>query len=360
MTNLETMERLKASSLLRLAIVALSCSTPALAQEPRLDTISVASIDLYGLRTIPDSTVRRAFGISTGVPLPKSTVIDSAIARVDSIPGVRRAHLDVVWCAERGGLMVYVGIEEKSAPTLAFVTAPTGSVRLPAPVLAAGQAFDSAFTEAIEHRDFAESDTAGHALMHWPAARAVQLRFVDLAARYEPELRDVLRHAADARQRALAAEVLGYVADKAKVVDVLAPALRDSDGTVRNNATRALWIIAMFSQRHPELGIHVPYASLVGMLDSPVWTDRNKSSLALAEITASRNPALFSVLRQRALPSLFEMAHWYDLPHASAALMILGRLAGMPDKAITDAIQRGDREPILEAAKRLTQVRSPD
>src|ERR1044071_8041796 len=85
MIKVETMERRKASSLLGLAMLALPCSAPVFAQEPHLDTIPVASVDLYGLRMVPDTIARRAFGIPTGVPLPKSTVLDAAIARVDSI-----------------------------------------------------------------------------------------------------------------------------------------------------------------------------------------------------------------------------------------------------------------------------------
>lgn len=109
-----------------LATLTLLCGAPVFAQEPRLDTIPVASIDFYGLHQ-----------------------------------------------------------------------APTGSVRLPAPVTAAGQEFERAFADAIDHKDFAESDTAGYALMHWPGAQAVQLRFVPLAARYEGERGDrkaILEH----------------------------------------------------------------------------------------------------------------------------------------------------------------------
>ncbi|HET9981941.1 MAG TPA: HEAT repeat domain-containing protein [Longimicrobiales bacterium] len=332
------------------ALLAVLLAAPALGQEPGLDTIPVASVDLYGLRTVPDSAVRRAVGITPGAPIPDSAARAAAIARVEALPGVSRARLEPVCCTAAGGLMLYVGVEETGAPTLRSAPAPSGAVRLPPEVLAAGDAFERAFAEAIAHRDFAEMDTAGHALMHWPAARAVQLRFVDLAARYAPELRDVLHHAADPAQRALAAQVLGYVADKGTVVEDLATALRDPDETVRNNATRALWLTALLGQRRPELGIHVPYEPLVAMLGSPVWTDRNKASLALMQLTASRDPALLALLRARSLPALVEMANWQNIGHAGAALMILGRLAGMSDEEIAGALQRGEREPILRAA----------
>ena len=323
------------------------------APHARLDTIPVASVDFYGLRTISDSVARQALRIPTGVRVPGAAARAAAIARVEALPGVRHATIDAVCCATAGGIMLYVGVVESGAPTMHFDPPPGGASRLPAPVSAAGVAFDRAFEDAIAHGDFAESDSAGHALMHWPAARAVQIQFVDLAARYAPELRNVLQHSGDAGQRALAAQVLAYSADKAAVVGDLATALRDPDATVRNNATRALAVIAMFAHLHPRLGIHVPYAPLVAMLDSPVWTDRNKSSLALAQITASRDPALFALLRARALPALTEMARWFNLSHAGPALAILGRLAGMSDAAIYSTLQRGDRAPILDAAKRI-------
>lgn len=249
------------------ALLAILSAAPLLGQELRLDTIPVATVDLYGLRTVADSAVRRALGITLGAPVPDSAGRAAAVARIEALPGVRQARLAPVCCTEAGGLMLYVGVEETGAPVLRSAPAPSGAVRLPPEVLAAGKAFERAFAEAVAHRDFAETDTAGHALMHWPAARAVQLRFVDLAARYAPELRDVLHRAADPAQRALAAQVLAYAADKATVVADLAAALRDPDEDVRNNATRALWLIALLAQRRPELGIHVPYEPLVAMLD---------------------------------------------------------------------------------------------
>ena len=62
-----------------------------------------------------------------------------------------------------------------------------------------------------------------HALMHDPAARAIQQRFIAYAARDLSRLRDVLRHSRDAEHRALAAQVLGYAPNKLWVSMRLAP-----------------------------------------------------------------------------------------------------------------------------------------
>jgi hypothetical protein len=306
-------------------------------------------VDFYGLSTIPDSEARRILGILPGAPIPDSSLRAAAIERLTALPGVRRASMEFVCCATEGGVMLYVGIEALGAPTMRFATAPTGAVRLPAEVAAAGASFDSAFADAAAHGDFAETDTAGYSVMHWPAAAAIQLRFVILAKRYASELRAVLYGSGDAGQRALAAQVLGYGADKRAVVGDLGRALFDPDRIVRNNATRSLWLIAMFAQRRPELGIHVPYDRFVDMLVSPAWSDRNKASLALAQLTAEHNDTLVHLLRARSMPSLLEMAHWHDFSHASAALLILGRVVGMPDGDLMAALVKGDREPILHA-----------
>ena len=49
--------------------------------------------------------------------------------------------------------------------------------------------------------------------------RAIQDRFVGYVARDLPELRRVLRESSEASHRALAAQILGYVADKQTIVD---------------------------------------------------------------------------------------------------------------------------------------------
>jgi len=40
------------------------------------------------------------------------------------------------------------------------------------------------------------------------------------------------------------------------------------------------------------------------MLDSCVWSDRNKSAAAVAELTGSRDPALLAEISKRAFPPL--------------------------------------------------------
>jgi HEAT repeat protein len=179
----------------------------------------------------------------------------------------------------------------------------------------------------------------------------VQLQFIGLAAKHLDTLRKVLRTSSDEDHRAFAAQVLAYSANKQAIVPDLVYAMRDPSGEVRNNATRALWIMALYAQQHPEVKLTVPYEPFIDLLNSLTWTDRNKASLALMELSESRNPALLTALRKRAFDSIVDIARWTNPGHAVAGVVMLGRIAGIPDKEIYAMYERGERDKIIEAAR---------
>ena len=55
---------------------------------------------------------------------------------------------------------------------------------------------------------------------------------------------------------------------------------------------RALAIMALYKQAHPDAPYDVPVGSFVRLLNSIDWTDRNKASFVLVALTESRDPAL--------------------------------------------------------------------
>ena len=114
-----------------------------------------------------------------------------------------------------------------------------------------------------------------------------------------------------------------------------------------NNAVRALAVMASASTR-PTRGI--PIEPFIGAINSPVWTDRNKASLALGALSESRNPELLAKLRHQAIESLVEMARWKSTGHAMPALKILGRIGGWSDEDVQAALKRGEREAVINAA----------
>jgi len=181
--------------------------------------------------------------------------------------------------------------------------------------------------------DAAEDDSQGHALCHDPAT-----------------LRRVLRESSAADQRALSAQVLGYVVDKQAMVADLVGAMSDPSETVRNSAMRALVVFTRMAPAATQAVPRIPYDPFIGLLHSLVWTDRNKSSLALMELSEGRDPELLAKLRNEAMQPLVDMARWKNDGQAMPGLLILGRIAGWSDDATRAASGNGQREDVIRAA----------
>ena len=318
----------------------------ALQTAPAADTL--ASVDLYGLRTVPEAAVRAAIGLRPGDAVPESA--DSIRARVAVLPGVAEVDVARVCCSENGGTMLYVGIREAGTPAVTYRAAPTGAARLPDEVVAAGEAFESALMSAVRRGAAQEDDSQGYSLAQDSAMRAMQERFIGFAATYADTLRSVLLTSSDAGHRALAAQVIAYHADRERVVRDLLHAVGDPDDDVRNNAVRALAVLAGWANEHRDAEIRIPAEPFIDFLNSVSWTDRNKGVFVLMSLTNSRDPVLLAQLRSRALPSLVEMARWTSPGHAMGAYIILARIAGLDDQAAFQAWQAGERESVIARA----------
>jgi hypothetical protein len=308
----------------------------------------IGIIDIYGLRSLPKQQARQALQIKEGDSLPASP--EEAQRRLEALPNVQQALLSAV-CCEAGKTILYVGIKEKGAPSLQFRSAPKGAIRFPETILRAGDAFYDALMEGIQKGQVGEDDSQGHALNSYPKIRAIQEQFITFAAQDFKVLRAVLRESADAQHRALAAQIIAYTANKQDVVKDLVHGMSDPDGGVRNHSMRALGIIAGFAPASPKRRIKVTVEPFIEMLNSIVWTDRNKSSGALLRLTEKRDPAILSKLRERALPSLIEMSRWKS-PHAGAAFFLLGRVGNLPEDEILKEWNSGNRETLIETVLR--------
>jgi uncharacterized protein (TIGR03435 family) len=337
--------------------------------EPEIPRI--ATVDLYGLRTVPEQAVRDALNLQPGdrtplfsrapglkgavlklaewLPGSKLATIDRnvAIARLERIPGVARA--DVKTIVNPGGrAALFVGIEENGVRHFTYRPPPSGSVALPAEMTDAyvvhGEALLAAAANPASQLD--EDDSQGHALFTDPTMRAMEDKAIQFDQAHLFLARDVLKNSSDANQRAAAAWIVGYAPDKsAGVVGDLIAASRDSDETVRNNATRAIAVIVEFAAQNPELGIHIDPKPFIAMLNSLTWTDRNKATAVLSSL----GPEAAAAMRERALPALLEMAQWQD-SHYEDALRLLGRIAGLSGDDVDKAIAGGDRGRILATA----------
>jgi hypothetical protein len=318
-------------------------------------SLQIGIVDFYGLRRTPPDSARAALTFKEGDAVSlagdeRPAFLSESEARLAKVPGVDRAQIHLV-CCENGRAIVYVGVEERGSAAMAFRTAPKGDARLAADIVQAEEEFSKALMAAVQRGDADEDRSQGHSLVSDPATRAVQERFILYARRDLSQLRRVLRSSSFAAERALAAQVLGYVADKASVIDDLAYAMGDPSEEVRNNATRALMVIAEMTPVAGRSVPRIPPQPFIALLHSPIWTDRNKSSLALMTLTSSREPRLLAALRQpETVTALAEMARWKSEGHAQAAFLILARLAGYSDDDALNRWQRGEREVVIEAA----------
>ena len=276
--------------------------------------IEIGIIDLYGVGRVSARQVREALPFTEGDTIAIGTperpvLLREAEARLATLPDVARARTQLV-CCDQGRAIVYVGIEERDSAAIRFRAEPEGDMRLPSDVVEAGDEFARALRLAVLRGDIGEERGRGHSLVDDPAMRAVQERFLRYAARDLPALRLVLRRSSNAAHRALAAQVLGYAADKPAVVDDLVHGMSDPSAEVRNNAMRALLAFADMSPGASPSVPRVPAQPFIELLRSLAWTDRNKASGALAALSTGRDPELLATLKRQALAPLVEMARW--------------------------------------------------
>ena len=293
----------------------------------------IGIIDYYGLKAVSREQLQEALQIGEGDPPPSSK--EEAIARLEKVPGVQKAHLAIV-CCDSGKTILFVGIQEKGSPVFEFRPAPQGTAKLSADILRDGAALKEALAKAVLKGDVAEDHSKGHALSANPEMRPIQERFIMYAAVSFDELRTVLRTSPDSSHRALAAEVLGYAANKQMAAKILLHGLNDPAPEVRNNCMRALVAIAEFGRRYPRERIRIAPALFVDLLHSLEWSDRNKAAAALRSLTETRDSEILALLDKRARDSLEEMAHWKSATHAFDAFVLLARINGVPESEIKE------------------------
>ena len=320
-------------------------------QVTAIQDLTIGIIDFYGLSTVTQAQARDLLTFKEGDVIsigggPPGFVAESE-ARLTRLKGVASVRTAVVCCDDEGRLIVFLGLQETGAPTLGLRAAPTGSAMLAADVIQAGDEFKKALRNAAVRRDASEDDSAGHALAHDPATRATQERFIEFAARDFDDLRRVLGESANPTQRALAAQVLAYAANKQSIVNDLVQAMSDPSEEVRNDAMRTLLV---FARAKITPALRVPWEPFIALLHSPTWTDRNKASGALQALTEDRPVELLEQLRRDALPPLIEMARWKSDGHALAAYLLLSRIAGYSEAEAVRLWKEREREVVINAA----------
>jgi hypothetical protein len=298
-------------------------------------SFKVGTIDIYGNRTVKSDAVLAQLNVKEGDSISHESFSPGDEAKMlEQIQGVTYATVNPVCCDTSGNLMLFIGIGEKDSVILTPRKAPAEDIRLPGEMMEAYNDFNDQIEPAIKSGLATEDDSFGYSLMNYPPARKEQNKFITFASRYFSLLSKVLKNSRYDEQREAAAQIIAYSLHKKMVVKNLLYAIYDPDQTVRNNATRALGILAGYIALHPELKISIPAGPFIKMMNSIVWTDRNKAANVLMQLTKSRDPKLLHEIKQQALPSVIEMAKWKDRGHAFYSFVILGRIAGVDEKLL--------------------------
>jgi HEAT repeats len=225
--------------------------------------------------------MRSALPVHEGEPFPPPGVHSDPLERrvsdrVKEITGRTATDIAFVCCDSKQNYMAYIGLQGASYQELRFDPAPRGSIRLPKEAMKLGDRMGDAWAKAVMNGHAEEDDSTGYALTKDPGARKAELVVRDYALENEPLLLKVLASSSDAEHRATAAVMLGYSRQSNEQIDALVRASLDPDGDVRNNAVRALEVLA---GAKPELAQRIPIGPFVRLLRSGAWTDHNKASL---------------------------------------------------------------------------------
>jgi hypothetical protein len=201
-----------------------------------------------------------------------------------------------------------------------------------------------------------EDLTNGYSLLADPEGREHQQQMIPLVAANLPLIDQVVRTSSDAVQRAIAAYILQYAPrtprEEKLMADALQYALQDPDQDVRARAITALKAVLVGARLHHDQHIHIEPTWFVELMNSLAWSDRRDASLALVTLTDKRDPETLSLLRDRALSAVIDMAQWRNLEHALPGFILAGRIAGLSEQDIQDAWVSGDREPVLKQLRK--------
>ena len=310
----------------------------------------IANIDLFGYGHLDVVKLRSVLPIQVGESIEQSewSTYRSRIEKaIRSETGKPPTDVALVCCNENGNSMIYIGVAGASSVAVQHKPAPTGKGRLPAAALKLSLETDEALRKAVLAGRTQQDHSNGYALSVDPELRATELQIREFALGNEELLRNVLLSSSDAEHRAIAAQFLGYVNVSARQIADLTEAGRDPDPGVRNNAVRALGVIASSSQQRARM---IPPKSFIPLLKSDQWVDRNKGGWLMINLTESRDPKLLQQLRTEAMDALVEMARWHFAGHAAFARRLLGRIAGI-EEAKLDTMVGDQAEAIIAAAK---------
>ena len=309
--------------------------------------VKIGFIDYFGTKQIDMQRLKSSMPVHEGDPVSLDKIpyfiIDMKTA-VEGVTGKEPTDVAPGCCDQNGNWYVYIGLSGTNAQTLHYNVAPTGKIRFPEEIEMLYQQLLDLNMEAVKAQAI-EDRTKGYALSSYPALRAKQLAVREYAMHHSTLIHRVLNESFEAGQRSIAAQFLGYAPQTRAQLKWLTKASRDPIEAVRNNAVRALGVLAESS---PSIALQIPARNFIPMLNSDSWTDRNKGSLLLGALTLARDRKVLALIRAQASDSLIEMARWHAYGHAYYSRIILGRIAGIEEKQL-QKLAHDDVDSIIAA-----------
>ncbi|HUQ65989.1 MAG TPA: HEAT repeat domain-containing protein [Flavitalea sp.] len=302
----------------------------------RSQSVKIGSIDIYGNRNLSSQAILKLAGISEGDSIGQQLLLNRTIEKnIEHAAGVKFAKTALVCCDKNGNYHLFIGVAENDSTILFHRDNPKLRIRLPAHYMHAYAQFSARLSDAVQSGQSREDWEYGHSMIQYPPARKIQEKYKIWADEDFAVLSKVLRSSAYAQERATAAQIIAYYFDKNKAIPELMYAIIDESDEVRNNAIRAIAVIAYYSSLHPEKKINIPSMPFIRLINSVVWSDRNKGLSVLMQLTQSRDTVLLNQLKQSpSFEALKEMAVWKSESHALPAYVILARIAGIPEDEI--------------------------
>ncbi len=311
----------------------------------------IGEIEFFGYGSVDLKKLRSALPVREGDLFPEkpeqgAALLDGAARTVQQRVGRSPSDVAPVCCDERGNWIVFIGVGGKH---IAYSPKPSSPAQLPPEATALYEKFTTALEVAVRKGDTEEDHSRGYALAKKDAnLRAAELAMRAYAVAHGPLIEHVLASAAKDQQRVIAAEMLGFERQSRSQIDALLRATRDSNVTVRNNAIRALLVLADSSE---QIAKEIPADPFIDLLCSGKWTDVNKASSVLLFLTKTREPKLLNELKERALDRLIEIARW-KTQHSWPGKIILGRIAGIDEARLTKLAESGQVDTIIAALHR--------
>lgn len=316
---------------------------------PASERDHVSDIEFFGYKDLDVEAIRQAIPVREGEAFAGEGTKQKVRKAVNSVLGRDPTDVAAMCCDQNGDFVLFIGLPGASNRSFSYNPGPNGSLRLSDELTALAGRLDEAWQSAVKKggESAREDDSNGYALSSDPALRSLQLELRHYALADEDELLRALESSSDPRQRRIAAQALGYASKSPRQIEALVRASRDADFEVRNNAIRALAVLASSDAKMPQ---QIPAEGFIDMLNSGTWSDRNKGLFLLDTLSSDRNPVLLAALRTRAMDSLIEMAKWRDSGHAYGARILLGRIAGIPEQRLRQ-LADGPPDAILAALR---------